>query len=148
MVTPTVRREIAGPTSAGALHPVTPTRIYDSRVGTPSFGRLEPGQARVISVADGRNLDTGVVTVPDLVPAGATAIMYTVTVTQTVGPGYLQVTPAAATGITASTINWTEDDTTIANSSMVGLSDDRLIRVFCPPTASTHFIVDVLGYYA
>lgn len=148
MVSPTERREIAGPASAGALHPVTPTRVYDSRVPVAPFGRLDPDQARAISVADGRDVVTGAVTVPGLVPEGATAILYNLTVDQTVGPGYLQVTPGAETGITASTINWTETGTTLANSSMVGIGADRLIRVYCAPSASTHFIVDVLGYYA
>ena len=148
MVTPTVRREIAGPASAGVLHPVTPTRVYDSRVPAPAPGRLEAGEARVISVADGRNVENGAVSVPGLVPDGATAIMYTLTVDQTGGPGYLQVTPGDETALTASTINWTEPNTSLANSSMVGLADDRTIRVFCSPTSSTHFIVDVLGYYS
>lgn len=146
MVTPTVRREIAGPASAGALHPVTPTRVYDSRLSGGS--RLEPGQARVVSVADGRDVVTGVVTVPGLVPEGATAIMYNLTVDQTVGPGYLQVTPAGETAVTASTINWTQSGTSLANSTMVGISTDRQVRVYCAPSASTHFIIDVLGYYA
>lgn len=148
MVSPTERRVIAGPTSAGALHPVTPTRVYDSRLAVAPSGRLEPDQARVVSVADGRDVVTGAVTVPGLVPDGATAIVYNLTVDQTVGPGYLQVTPGAETGITASTINWTESGTSLANTSMVGIGADRLIRVYCAPSASTHFIVDVLGYYA
>lgn len=148
MVTPTVRREIVGPASAGALHPVTPTRVYDSRMAGGVAGRLEPGQARVVSVADGRDVVTGAVTVPGLVPDGATAIMYNLTVDQTVGPGYLQVTPGDETAVTASTINWTQSDTSLANSSMVGISADRRVRVYCAPSASTHFIIDVLGYYA
>ncbi|HUF98281.1 MAG TPA: hypothetical protein VMM60_09130, partial [Ilumatobacter sp.] len=105
-------------------------------------------EGRVISVADGRSIETGGVTVPGLVPPGATAVMFNLTVTDTIGPGYLNVSPGLVTEVAASTINWTETGTSLANSSMVGLSDDRLIRVWCAPSASTHFIVDILGYYA
>ena len=148
MVTPSVRREIVGPTAAGALHLVEPTRIYDSRRPEPQFGRLQPGESRVISVAEGRSVASGAVTVPDLVVFGATAVVFNITVTETVGPGFLLVAPASSTGETASTINWTDDGTTIANSSMVGLSGDRQIRVTCAPSASTHVIIDILGYHA
>ncbi len=148
MVTPTIRREIVGPAAAGALHPIAPTRVYDSRQPEPSPGRLGPGATRVISVATGRSIATGAATVADLVPAGATAIMFNVTATGTEGPGFLTVSPASVTDVAASTINWTESNVTIANSSMVGLSGDRLIRVTCAPTASTDFAIDVIGYYS
>jgi len=148
MVSSTSRREIVGPGSAGALHPIPPTRVYDSRQAQPAFGRLGPGESRVISVADGRSTVTGAVTVSGLVPPGATAIMYNLTVADTDGAGFLNVSPASVSEVAASTINWTLTGTTLANSSMVGLSDDRLIRVTCPAAASTHFIIDVLGYYA
>jgi len=55
---------------------------------------------------------------------------------------------ACQADVAASTINWTESNVTIANSSMVGLSGDRLIRVTCAPTASTDFAIDVIGYYS
>lgn len=148
MVTPTVRRELAGPTSAGAFHPVTPTRVYDSRLPQPAFGPLGPGATRVISVADGRSIDTGAVTAPGLVPPGATAIAFTLTVDGTVARGYLYVSPASETDRLASTINWTADGSTVANSSVVGLSGDRQIRVHCGPVGTTNFIIDVSGYYA
>jgi hypothetical protein len=121
--------------------------VYDSRSAQPAFGRLNPGESRVVLVADGRDVATGAVTVPGLVPASATAIMYNVTVTGTLGPGFLEVAPASAADVSSSTINWTESGTTIANASMVAIADQR-VRVFCSPSASTDFLIDVVGYFA
>ena len=147
MIDKTERRELAGPASAGALHPVAPTRVYDSREPAPSPGRLAAGSDREISVADGRAVAGGGVIVNDLVPAGATAIAYNLTVTQTADGGFLNVTPGQLGGLGASAINWTESNATIANASFVGVSPDRTIRVSCG-AGSTHFLVDVVGYYA
>jgi hypothetical protein len=70
-------REIAGATSAGSFHAITPRRDYDSR---PS-NKLAPGQDRTISVA---NSTDGTL---DVVPVKATAVALTVTVTETEGAG-------------------------------------------------------------
>ena len=148
MVTPTARRELAGPASAGAFHVVTPTRVYDSRRPQPAFGRIDPNTSRVVAVADVRSTATGAVTVPDLVPPGATAIAFTVTVDRTAARGHLYVSPAFETQLLASTINWWGDGMILANSSIVGVSGDRRIRVHCGPVGSTDFIIDVTGYYA
>jgi hypothetical protein len=74
--------------------PVTPTRVYDSRAGAPlPTGVLLGGANRLVSVADGRD-NAGTVTVPGLVPAGATAVTANVTVTGTTsGFGYLAINP-------------------------------------------------------
>ena len=74
------------------------------------------------------------------------AIFYTLTIAETVNSGFLYVAPASATTIAASTINWTDDGQIRANSSFVGLSGDRQIRVFCSDFGSTEFVIDVLGY--
>lgn len=149
MVTSSIRRSIVGPATAGALYPITPTRVYDSRSPAPAPGTLSGGASRVISVADGRSLDTGAVTVANLVPVGATAVVFNLTVTDTVGAGFLAITPGSATGYSASTINWTTSGTTVANASVVGVDGSRQVKVFGGGGggASTHFIIDISGYY-
>jgi hypothetical protein len=145
--TPGTWRRIAGPGTAGALTPINPVRVYDSRVAAPTPGRLEPGQDRVVSVADGRDTGNGTVVAPDAVPAGATAVAYNVTVTGTVDLGFLSVTPGDATSSPASTINWSASGTTVANGGIVKLDANRNVKVFCGGAGGTDFIIDITGYY-
>jgi hypothetical protein len=140
-------RKLAGPGTAGSLHPVDPTRVYDSRAAAPGGGRITANADRVVSVKDGRDLITGAVTVADLVPDGASAVAFNVTITQTVDRGFIAVTPGDATALAASTINWSEAGQTIANGSLVKLDDSRQIKVFSGPNGSAHVILDIVGYY-
>jgi hypothetical protein len=141
--TPGTWVRLTGPGTAGAFTAITPTRVYDSRI---SGGRLSNGQTRVVSVANGINVSSGVVTTPDLVPAGATAIQYNLTVVDTTGSGYLQVAPGDASAITSSSINWTATGQIIANGLMVKIDASRQVKAFAM-IGSTNFILDVLGYY-
>ena len=81
-------------------------------------------------------------------PAGATAIMYNVTVVNTVASGWLSVNPGGVASTATSTINWGSSGTVLANGTMVALDANRGITVACGGTgASTNFIIDVTGYY-
>lgn len=144
--TPGTWRKLAGPATAGAFHPVAPTRVYDSRQPTPAPGLLGPNSNRVVSVKDGRNA-AGAVTAPDAVPAGATAIAYNLTVTGATGTNFLAVEPGDSTTFVASAINFYAG-TDIANASVVKVDASRQIKVFGGDIGgSTHFIIDVVGYY-
>jgi hypothetical protein len=133
----------------------TPARMYDSRwaasTGLPVGPLANPG-SRTIPVRDGRNND-GAITSANVVPAGATAIAYNLTITGTNGgSGFLAVTPQGSAPPTASTINWIKNSQTIANATTVQVSPTRQITVYNPPTSlpgqrTTQFIVDVLGYF-
>ena len=140
-------RKLAGFDTAGSLHPIEPTRVYDSRLPLPDPGKLAAGDDRVFSVADGRDLDTGAVTAADLVPAGTLAIAYNLTVTETEGAGFLAVTPGDASEFKASTINWSGNDQNVANAGIVPIDGMRQLKAFCGGTAQTHFLVDITGYY-
>jgi hypothetical protein len=143
---PGVWQKLAGPFTAGAFHAIDPKRVYDSRSPLPSQGVLAGGSSRVVSVADGRDLVSGAVDSPGLVPEGATAITYNLTVVSTVGAGFVSVAPGSAPTFGASSINWTSSGTTIANAGVVRLDLDRQIKVFCQG-GTTNFIIDVTGYY-
>lgn len=147
--TPGTWRKIAGATTGGAFHPVDPIRVYDSRAAAPSPGVFAAGTARTISVANGRTLDTGAVSVTDVVPDGATAVAVNVTVTETKSSGYLALAPGSAASIGASSINWWTDGITVANGLVVKLDAIRTLKVFCAGAAGceTHAIVDVQGYW-
>ncbi len=128
--------------------PITPARVYDSRSAQPQPGRLSGSSGpRVVSVADGRSARTGAVVSPDVVPVGATAVAYNLTVTGTTGPGHLGVAPGTARTTPTSAINWTSARVTLANASTVALDADREI-VLIPAGASAHVVVDVVGFYA
>jgi len=137
-------RSIGATTSAGSLYPIVPTRAYDSR--WPGNGPLPAGASKLISVADGHDL-AGVTTGVDVVPKGATAIAYNITVTDTVGAGFLSVNPGSATTFASSSINWFGDNQDIANGLIVGLDDEREVIVFCGGGGTTDFVIDITGYY-
>ena len=142
-------RKLAGPDTGGAFHPITPTRVYDSRAAAPSPGLLTNGNNRLVSVADGRN-GAGVVTAANIVAAGATAVAANITITGTTGGfGYLAINPGGNTVEGASTINWFGAGQTIANGVTLTLNASRQLTVICGggAGASTHFIIDIAGYY-
>lgn len=129
------------------LVPITPARVYDSRrnMAPDANGSMSTGTNRTISVANGRDPGTGTVTLPDVVPAAAKAVAYTVTVTGTTAGGYLAVNPGGDAVVHASTINWAAGQT-LANSGVIGVSPTRTITLVCGG-GTTQVIIDVIGYY-
>jgi hypothetical protein len=138
----------AAATASGlSLHPVSPTRVYDSREAQPAPGPLSTNQTRTISIADGRDIKGGAVTVPDLVPAGATAIAYNFTVTNTIGAGYLTVNPGGNTTVASSAINWSASGQILTTGSLVAINAGREVTVIAGGPGATDFLIDVVGYY-
>ncbi len=142
--TPGVWRRLAGPKSAGAVHAITPARVYDSRFVD---GALGGGSNRQIFAGNAIDVVSGDVTMFNVVPSGATAVFFTVTITGTVGEGFALVAPGSATSVTGSSINWTSAGQTAANGSFSTLDDSRNLRVFAGG-GSTEFIIDITGYTA
>ncbi len=135
------------------FHPLTGYRAYDSRfeMAPVADGPLGAGPGRVIPVKDGRNVGSGVINLPNAIPATATAVAYTLTVAGPTGSGYLFIAPGDAGGVTASSINWdTNTNGALANSGVVKLDAEQEVIVFADGSAgaATHFIIDITGYYA
>jgi hypothetical protein len=150
--TPGTWRKLAGPASAGAFHAIAPLRVYDSRLPLqPANGKLVSLQSRVVSIADARDQTTGEVTVANIVPAGATAIVCNLTVTDTTGPfgGFLSIVPGDATLPSGSSINWFGINQNIANGITVKVDATRQVRVFAGGggNPAAHFIIDINGYF-
>jgi hypothetical protein len=141
--TPGTWRKLGGPATAGAFHALDPFRAFDSRWSGTS---LHGGESTIVSVADAHDLD-GAVTVAGRVPAGASAVAFNLTVTQTVNSGYLSVAPGTTTVVGASSINWASSGLDLANGLIVGVDASRQLKVFAGGGGSTHFIIDVAGYY-
>ncbi len=134
--TPGTWRELGGTASSGAFHAISPKRVYDSRSGA---GKLQPGEDRTISVA----VSAGV----DAIPAGATAVSVTFTITQTEGSGgYVAVRPAGTPYEGTSSINWFGPDQNLATTVISALGGDRQLNLW-GGRAATHVVVDVTGYY-
>ena len=143
--TPGTWRKIGGSNTAGAFHAISPVRAFDSRWAGNT--RLSASaSSKVVSVADAHDLN-GIVTTADVVPPGATAIAYNLTVTRTSGQGFLSANPGDATAITSSSINWFGENQDIANGLIVALDGSRQIKIFFGGGGSTDFIVDVTGYF-
>ena len=71
--------KLAGTSTAGAFHSITPSRAYDSRMTTyPVNGPLAPNTSRVVSVADSHTVPGALLT-PNVVPVGATAAEVNIT---------------------------------------------------------------------
>jgi len=124
---------------AGDFFPISPKRVYDSRV---NGGRIYNGQERLVFV--GNQLGGGTV-----VPSGARAVALNVTLDATVQSGYLSVRPDGTTYNGTSSINWFMTNEIIANGVTSTLGGDRRVRVRTGGVSggSTHFIFDAVGYY-
>jgi len=133
---------------AGRFFPIDPIRAYDSRAALPEPGMLDPNTSRVILVKDSRANASGAVLTADVVPLAARAIACNLTATGTTGPNFLALTPGDAASFTASAINWSAADQSVANGLIVKLDGNRFVKVWCgDQTGSTHVILDVNGYW-
>lgn len=140
-------RKIAGPASAGTFHPLTPGRVYDSRVAQPLPGALNGGSSKTISVANRRNTSTGAVVEANFVPAGASAVFCNVTVIGLTNSGYLTVNPGGVLTVGASTVHWAAPGNVVDNGIAAKLNGNRQLTIVASGGGSTHFLIDVMGYY-
>ena len=80
-----------------------------------------------------------------------TNVFLNLTVTGTVGAGFLKVYPASDSEDPVSpehsNINWWSDDITLANLVLVALGEGSACIVEGGGPGSTHYCVDLLGYY-
>jgi hypothetical protein len=148
--TPAVWRQLTGLEVAGSYHPTAPTRVYDSRIGSPAAGKVVTGTPRTISVKDSINLTSGAVTTADFLPPGATAVHANITVTGTEVAGHILFNPGGDTTVGSSLLNWGAATTTVANAATLKLNDNRQLTALVEGSTSmtkTHVIIDILGYY-
>lgn len=124
--------------AAGDFFPIAPRRVYDSRV---SGGAITGDEERTLTLA----VELG--TSDQVIPAAATAAAINLTLDQTSPVGWLSVRPAGTAWDGTSTINWSTSGTILANGTTSRLGGDREVTVRCRPGSSTHFLIDVLGYY-
>ena len=129
---------------AGRLVPLTPSRLLDTRNGT---GVAAGGTAKMVANQTIELQVTGRGGVPAIDPANPTnvsAAIVNVTATQTTAPGFFTAFPGGTSQPTASTLNASETDETIANLAVVRVGPAGTIQLFSE--AGGHLIVDVVGY--
>ena len=110
---------------------LTPSRLLDTRTTTP----LQPGEVRDL-VVGGRGG----------VPAGATAVAVTVTITSPTAVGYVSVWPGGSPWPGTSSVNFSPGDT-IASTALVGLGAGGDISLK-NSSGTTQVIVDVMGWFS
>jgi outer membrane protein assembly factor BamB len=125
-------------TGTGTYHPLTPTRILDTRVGTGLAGPFSSHLARTFQVTGGTSG----------VPGNATAVTGNLTVTDQTSLGYLYLGPIANDNPTSSTLNFPVADDR-ANGVTVALGGGTLSVTFVAPHPgpTTDAIFDVTGYF-
>ena len=126
----------AGAASApGALVPVDPSRIADSRTGL-QIARTVPGSATVPIKVAGRG---GVPT------TGVSAAVLTLTVAQPQAAGYISAWPGGVTRTNTSPLNFTAGSN-IATTTLVPVGSDGTVQLYNGASGGTELIVDVVGY--
>jgi hypothetical protein len=138
-IAPNTWRRLSGPGASGGLFVLDDTmRVYDSRPGyLPSGvtkGPFTAGSSRAIDC-----------TLNGAVPAGATAALVNVTVTNTSPAGFVGVFKHGLAWPGNSTVNWSTPNTSTANMAVVALSDAAVFDTLA--SQPTDLIVDVIGYY-
>jgi hypothetical protein len=119
-------------------YPAGPARVYDSR--NSPLGPLNNGQGRTL-VTGYESLDP-----PPI------AVTLNLTVTQTVGAGWLALFPADIPFAGTSSINWFGNNQDLANNAFVAIplngdSNDGKINVVAGGIAGAraHFVLDIIG---
>lgn len=145
--TPGTWRQIAGTSTAGSFHAVTPGRVYDSRAQWPFNERISTGQTRNVNVAAKRD-QNGVIVNANFIPQGAQAVFANITVVDTAFSGWLVANPGGITTVSASTINWSGDGQIIANGVALAINPtNRNLTVIAGGPGSTDFLIDITGYW-
>jgi predicted outer membrane repeat protein len=124
--------------------PVTPTRICDTRATGPG---VAANQCNDEGAGTGTLGPAGTLTmtVPSL-PAGATAFVLNITVTNTTAPSFLTAWPTGSTRPNASNLNWIAGET-VPNLVEVTLGSSDEVS-FYNRFGSTDVVVDLEGYVA
>jgi hypothetical protein len=107
-----------------------------------------------LRIADTRSDGTGIVTpthpldvfVPGLIGAGSVGALLNLTVTETIGAGFITATADNASGPNAtSNCNWSATGQTVANLALIPAVGTRGITITVGGPGQTHVVVDLVG---
>jgi hypothetical protein len=104
-------------------------RVLDTRLPGPLSGKLANGQEKVVPLGF----------------AGARSALINLTVTETVGGGFVAVFPAGIAWPNNSSINWAASNQTIANGVITAVDGNGSIKIRGGGNP-THVIIDRIGF--
>lgn len=119
----------------GLFRPIDPVRVMDTRSSFGAKGPVLNGSEASLVVA-GRNG----------IPANATAVVMNVTVTNTMGEGYLTVYPQGANRPKASNLNFVRGQD-VPNLVQTKIGDGGRVQFFNGSSGSLNVIADISGYF-
>ena len=131
--------------ASGAMVPISPARVCDTRAGNPSNLSGTAAQCDGHTLASGAPLTVQVTGLDGIPATGVTGVALNVTVTNPVGSGYLTVYPAGQTPPTSSNLNFVGGQT-VANLVEVGTSQQGQVAVVTN-ASQADVIIDVEGYF-
>ncbi len=117
-------------TEAGAVVPVSPQRLADTRM----TGSIGGGGTLNVMVAGAAG-----------VPSGAAAAFLNVTVTQPGTPGFLTAYPGGENRPATSNVNFVPGQT-VPNMVLVKIGGNGIVSIFNSSATAVHIIVDIQGY--
>jgi hypothetical protein len=140
--TPGTWRRVTGPNTAGSLTLLpAPVRVYDSRPGQqPNVGVKQP-------LAGNTTRDVVVTANNSGVPLGATGVLANVTVANTSAAGFVTGYRTGQPRPNASTVNWFQPGSVIANTTVIGCDANGRLTLFASATGTTDVLIDVIGYF-
>jgi hypothetical protein len=125
------------PLAAAGFHPLTPSRILDSRTTTGGWnGKLAAGSPRVLQVTGLAGSD---------IPGNASAVVMNVTATESNNASFLKVWPTGSLHPNSSNLNFGTNQT-IPNLVTVKLGTGGTVRL-ATAVGQTHVVADVVGYF-
>ncbi|WP_030244582.1 PKD domain-containing protein [Streptomyces sp. NRRL S-350] len=130
--------EVKVVTSGAEFTPHPPTRLLDTRTGVGAAAEQVAGRSTVaLKVAGAAQ-----------VPAGVSAVVLNVTVTDPAGPGHVSVQPAKdlAEGAETSNVNY-EAGQTVPNLVVASVGADGYVYLFNAGWQPIDLIADVTGYF-
>jgi len=123
------------PASETVFHPISAVRILDTRSSLGGhMGKISSGSPFILQVTGNQ------------VPAGASAVVFNVTVIGPTAASYLTIWPSDTARPNASNISFAAGQT-VANFNTVRLTFDGRLTIR-PGAGSTHVLVDIAGYYS
>ena len=117
--------------TSGRIEPMEPTRAFDTRQPGELQGKVPHGQTLTVSLAN-------------LLPPEAAAVVLNLTGTQADAAGYITAFPGGSAIPDTSTLNLAGPGHTAANMAIVPLGPDRSISLYSD--AGAHLLADITGY--
>ncbi|MFJ7775377.1 PKD domain-containing protein [Streptomyces yangpuensis] len=123
-------------TAGSEFTPLAPTRLLDTRDGTGTTAGKVAGRGTTrVQVAGGAGI-----------PAGATAVVLNVTVTNTTDDGHVTVYPGKGSRPDTSNLNYTAGQS-VPNLVIVPVGEDGSVELFNGGWNPVDLVADVTGYF-